>query len=287
MTRPDREMSTLFDREWFGTSNRDPDHSYPLCLEYRQNDDEPGVDENELSAFAHVIEHETECYEPRGYLSGPVEIVTHYPDTTAGRVCRASNSIMLPTIADAPYVEIINCRATGLLLVDNAVVYDGLVTSPAFQELGLLLINGCGVPRLTARKLIHRLNVEEGVRVHLLTDNDTWGYFMFSLLLRGAMAPHAYFPWAAVDQVNLLGVRAGDVERFNVPDKYRRNWKNIWTPRLNALRGYECFQTDEWQEELKRFEEQNYAVSLWDFVEAMGSADVFVADFLIPRLDGK
>jgi len=191
---------------------------------------------------------------------------------------------MLPTIADPPYVEIRNCHATNLLLVQNGVVYDGLATSPAFQELGLLLIDGCGIPRLTARKLIHRLHAEEGVRVHLLADNDTWGYFTYSLLLRGAMAPHAYFPWAAIDEVNLLGVRAGDVERFNVPDKYRRCWKDMWTPRLSALRCYECFQSDEWQEELKRFETQNYAINLWHFMEALRGADAFVTKYIAPRL---
>lgn len=285
MTEPDRELPTLFDSDWYGVQNRQKSHnSYPLCLEFRQNDDEPEVDETELSAFEHVIEHETECYEPRGYLSGPVEIVTHYPDPTAGTVSRDSNSVMLPTIAEAPYVEIRNCRATGLVLVDNAVVYDGLAESPAFQSLGLLLITGSGLPRLTARKLVHRLHVEQGVRVHLLTDNDTLGYFTYSLLLRGAMAPHAYFPWAAVDEVNLLGIRAGDVERFNIPDKYRRGWKDIWTPRLNALRSYECFQTAEWQEELTKFESQNYAINLWHFMEALGGADAFVADYLVPRL---
>ena len=155
MIPENEDEPSLFDLDWYARSDPNRESSYPLRLEGQRTREDLDVDEEtELSVFEHVIEHETEGYEARGYLSGPIEIVTHYADPTSGRTSRLSSAVILPTVADTQYVEFRNCQATGLLIVENMVVFDRLFKSPAFQDLGLLLITGCGIPRLTARRLI-------------------------------------------------------------------------------------------------------------------------------------
>ena len=284
MPRQGKKAPTLFDIDWYSVSEPHKEIPYSDCIELKSRREVPGFDEDELSVFGHVVEHEAEGYDQRGMLFGPAKLHVRYQEPFPERPCLVNGTIRLPTVAEPEFVDIIECTASGILLVESSSVFCSLARSSTIEELGLLLITGSGVPRETTRKFIRRLHVEAGLRVHLLTDNDTWGYFIYSLLLRGAMGPHACFPWAAVHDVNYIGIRSGDCDQVELPQSSFRFWEEKWSQRLSALREYECFQTSLWQDELSRFECQKFAVNLGDFIEAVGGTDIFVKNYVSPRL---
>jgi len=275
---------TLFSQTWYPTLEPGGLVPYADRLECEGAQEPSRFDEAELSVFGHVVEHEAKCYEQRGLVFGPLSLKVCYEEPFAARGCITADAIRLPTISDPEFVQIEACTATDLLVVEHAPVFHMLAASQSVRDCGLLVMTGSGIPRETTRQFIRRLNVEAGLRVHLLTDNDTWGYFIYSLLLRGAMGPHAHFPWAAIKEVNYIGIRSGDCELLNSPQDCFRPWDQRWSSRLRALRTYECFQSAEWQDELHRFEAQSYAVHSETFLLAFGGAEVFFRDYLSPRL---
>jgi len=151
------------------------------------------------------------------------------------------------------------------------------------KRTGLALITGCGIPRLATRRLIHRLERECGLPVLLLADNDTWGYWIYSVLKRGLMAPGRESPYTAIKNLSFLGVRAGDWKKFAVPADQLRPWTKQWDLRLEALRNQRCFRSKIWQAEFDRFDAHRSALDLRVLVDHLG-VDEFVRAFLAPRL---
>ena len=128
-----------------------------------------------------------------------------------------------------------NAMQAAFCSLKSSSVFLSLCQSRAAHELGLLIMTGAGVPRETTRRFVRRFSIEFGLGVHLLVDNDTWGYFIYSLLLRGAMGPHAHFPWAVPNDVNFIGIRSGDCAEIDLPHDRFRPWEEKWSTRLRAL----------------------------------------------------
>ena len=281
-----KPTTTLFYQDWFDPNNPDYDFAnYPFQLERLEARDGPGVDDTEPSAFHHSIEHEIECYEPRGFIStGPIQLQTHYPDPYSGMNSQIEGAERLPTTADPEFVSIKDQGANGIILVEHFLIFQSLALSPAISELGLSVICGSGIPRMTARKLLRRIHREAGVPVYLLVDNDAWGYFIYSVLKRGAIGPHAYFPWAAIENVTFIGIRCRDVSSVELATSTKRPWRHSWSLRLDAMRKYQCFQSTEWQQELMNFENQSYGTNLVDFISAAGGIESFIHSYVAPRV---
>jgi DNA topoisomerase VI subunit A len=276
---------TLFDIDWFQQSHsNDSDIPYGLRLEFELDRDPQTYDEDELNPFQHTVEHEIECYERRGCMFGPITLTLNYAELAIPSSSLPKEHIRLPSIADPEFVEFADCQASDVILVENYHVFQMLIESKYIQNSGILVMTGSGVPRITARRLLRRMHKELGLRVHFLSDNDTWGYFIYSLLLRGALGPHAYFPWAALNDVNYVGIRAGECAKYGVTEAIRRPWESKWTSRLNAIRRYACFESSVWQAEFDAFENQQYAVNLVDFIDALGGSDEFADRYLADRL---
>lgn len=281
----DEIFPSLFEIDWFDRSNsKDPGMPYGLRLDIELNRDPQIYDSDELNPFQHAAEHEIECYEQRGLLFGPIELEVAYTEANDLSLPLEDQYQRLPVTVDPEFVQIVSCGASDVILVENGSILRRLADAALVRDQQVLLMTGSGVPRITARRFLRRLRKELGLRIHLLTDNDTWGYFIYSVLMRGAIGPHAFFPWAAIDSVNYVGIRAGDGEQYGVDLTKRRPWKSKWDLRLNAMRQYSCFESSEWQAEFKRFEQQDYAVNLLDFIEAVGGVDSFATSYLLSHM---
>ena len=71
--------TTLFDINWYFSA--DPARSIPYHDRIESvGSEEAMIDEDELSVFNHVIEHEVAGYEQRGLLFGPVKLHANFPE---------------------------------------------------------------------------------------------------------------------------------------------------------------------------------------------------------------
>ena len=121
-----------------------------------------------------------------------------------------------------------------------------------------------------------------------MTGNGTWGYFIFSVLKRGMFGPHLHCSQLAIQDLRLIGLRAGDYKVLSAytgreEQRFRRGWKTIWDFRIAAMKEYNCFQSAAWQTELENFRTQQAAT---DLHMLFGDIDWIVTDYLKPRIEG-
>ncbi len=276
-------QGTLFDpdflyRNAYYAEKRFP---YSLALQGFSDSESPSVPEDEVSVFSHVLEHEIYAYEPRGRIQGPLTFEDNRQDEKL--LSCQDRPVEIPCFVEPDVLPIIECNARAVLLIEHDGVFRLLADSGAMQELNLLLITGCGVPRLGTRRFLRRLERECGLPVLLLTDHDTWGYWIYSVLKRGLMAPAMESDFASIRNLSFLGVRSGDRSCFAVPSDRLRPWEHPWDLRLRELRKQSCFQSRQWQIEFDRFEADRWGLDLHVLVEHLG-VDAFVSEVLSPRI---
>ncbi len=203
----------------------------------------PGV---EAHAFAQVMEHEIQYYEHRGLCAGPISI--RLKDGSALGSVDDGHRFRIPTWVESDNVQFGDHPIAAVVLVEAWAVFDRLCRAKAWRKLNVVLICGHGIPRAGTRRFTHRLAEHSKAPVYLLTDNDTWGYFIFSLLKRGLLAPHEQYPWLAINDLRFLGIRAGDARDAIKGGLPPREWQSGWDARLRCLRRYDCFASEEWRQ---------------------------------------
>lgn len=157
------------------------------------------------------------------------------------------------------------------MFVESAPVFQALFEAEFCQSTGLLLATGSGLPRAPMRRVLHRIQQRFALPIYVLTDNDTWGYFLVSMLCRGALAPNGNVPQLAVEEPRYVGLRATSAYAAQNKQLFGRDWKPHWSTRLECLRMYDCFRSAAWQAELNAFEEQKCAVNLQTVLEGLGA----------------
>jgi DNA topoisomerase VI subunit A len=275
--------STLFDPDFlpqfedFGSKKL----PYSIALDTLRELYESDIPEAELSIFGSVVDHEISAYEARGYIYGHLSLAI--PKVGTLRLWQRKKPLSIPSFVEQDVFPVEACDASAIVLVDDEKVF-GLLAKPAvICEPKTLLVTGCGIPRIATRRLIHRLQERFSVPVFLLADNDTWGYWSYSVLKRGLMAPAIKSTYSAITDLTFMGVRARDWKTFDVPKQSLRSWKDRWNLRLAYIQEQRCFQSKQWQRELNTFAQDRYALDLCTLVAHLG-VDSFVKEYYRPRL---
>jgi len=142
-----------------------------------------------------------------------------------------------------------------------------LVRLRAWERLNVVILFTMGLPRLEARRFVHRLHQECGPPVCVLTDCTTWGYFSLSLILRGALCPSARLPEAAVPVAAHVGLRVAQCTSAPKIRALGNRCKRHYTDRLNALRANPCFRGRAWKTE---FDDLEKARRTWSVDQVLG-----------------
>jgi DNA topoisomerase VI subunit A len=272
---------TLFDPDPQGHGGAFSELPYYWALKSCADDpDEKRFGGCERWAFGQVVEHEVSLYEPRGYIVGP--LTWKIGKSRASDLSRSGTPTQIPAFVEHDALAFKKCTACGILLLENYAVFKQLVERGAWNALNMVLATGSGIPRVAIRRLLHRLSGELKLPVYLLTDNDTWGYFIFSLVKRGLLGPHAFSEYMGVANLRFLGMRAGDVDLLTAKSLLRP-WKPEWDLRLKNIGKYSCFQTAAWKSELDDFKGQQGAVDLTAFYESLGP-ERFLSEYLEPKI---
>lgn len=177
--------------------------------------------------------------------------------------------------------------ASSVLLIQSEVVFRRLL--PVFQRrnAGVIVVTGCGIPRLCVRRLVHRFRAELGLPVWVLADLGPWGYFIYSVLVRGCIGPHMQLRPLGVSDAKYLGLRAcehfGDLCCWSVP---LRKWEKQWTARVGALRDLPPFaKSRTWKREFDTFCTNRHGASLVEVLDVVGE-DLFFDHMFVGRIPG-
>lgn len=273
---------TLFDSELPAPSRQAIPSSripYDIRVEALADSADERYAPDELVIFDDVLRPESSYYAPRGYLAGDITIGVR------GRQPRRLDRkpFPIPGFVEDDFLEFLDCAAEGVILVERVSVFELLRKCKEWSNTKLLLLTGAGLPRVNTRRLLHRIRHELSLPALVLTDNDTWGYFIVSMVRRGLLGPDAQNEFLSVRDARWIGIRSGDLNRYALPDSCVRPWKAHWSLRIESMRGYRCFRSKAWQTEFDAFLSQHRAVDLQPFVEGMG-ASRFINEYLVPRI---
>lgn len=252
-------------------------YSLLLCGEHEER-----YASDELAVFRHIVEHEVHLYEQRGFFYGPLTLISLEHGRIDGNVFRKGFA-RLPSFVERDLVTI-ECDARGVLLVESQRAFEVLARCRQMRDLRFIVATGCGVPRYAMRRLLHRLSTESSLPVYVLADNDTWGYFLYSVVVRGALSPKKRCDGLAVDDARFAGIHAGTELVRRHCGSARRKWKPHWDLRIRHMCAYECFKKSvTWKQEFRAFRRQGCAYDLLAVIETLGP-DKFVVDYLAKQL---
>jgi DNA topoisomerase-6 subunit A len=164
-------------------------------------------------------------------------------------------ALAIPQWVESDSLQFVKFSASGILVVEKGGVAQRLMQHNLMSKLNLIIVNSSGFPLVRTRRFLHRLSNETGLPVYLLTDNDTWGYFIFGILKRGMFSPKDTCPYLAAD-VRFLGLQAGEYLEFGAPERLLVKWKDAWDTRLRHMQKYKCFQNGQWKKEFIAFNRQ-------------------------------
>jgi DNA topoisomerase VI subunit A len=193
------------------------------------------------------------------------------------------NPTALPAWVEDDGLKFVECNAKGIVLFESNGVFNKIIEDVAWRSSNLLFATGCGLPRSGMRRFLHRLSVQFKFPVFILSDNDPWGYFIFSLMKRGLLAPHAECSYLAVENSFYLGLRA-DVDLTSSKEDFVIKWKPYWDIRFEYLMKYSCFQKKEWQTELLQFRDNQAGINCQKLLLSVGSKcffDKYVANSIV------
>lgn len=250
--------STLFDLNWHKHAPKMPKGSgfYPYLLKDIERYRSQEFGGSESSAFADVLDHEYGLYTgSHTQIAGPLKV--RIGNKSPRFLGKLRKGFEIPDWVEDDNLKFLDSNAKGILLIETHTAFYRLVQNHAPAILNMILVTGMGIPRLPTRRLLHRIAKQFSLPVYVLTDNSTFGYFIFSVLKRGMLAPHATCPFAAIPNVHFLGLRAGDYSRFGI-DRAKAiiSWKNHWNLRIKAMAQYPCFKRDPWRKEFAAFKKQ-------------------------------
>lgn len=286
----DRNPScTLFDPNFKKHIPKGKEWSYAsTVVGLHWNDDRRFYDQ-ELGIFQDLIESDQDlCADidrGNGMLAG--DLTVKVGNEKAFRLEWNGKSFFeLPPWVEADNLVFQSCRARGILLMEKASAFHYLWKAKAWVDLGLVLACGGGIPRWRMRRVLHRLSTQFRIPVYVFADNDTWGYYIFSVLKRGMMAPHESCPQLAVQDLRFLGLRPGEYIACGSREQCTLRWRKRWDLRLKFMRKYPCFRSKAWQREFDRLKKQNATYEMECVLGRLG-VERTIREFLLPKLKNR
>ena len=266
-------MKTLFDKDIYarnrlGTSQMPPYSVFLQQLINNLSDEEYNLFGTEVHAFMQVLEHECWLYEPRGLLMGDIQIyensILTYPNDTTSKIYQ------IPLFCEKDYCNFGKTKANAIIVLQDFKSFSFFCDTNAHEKLNSIVINAAGVPRYGVRRFVRRLSDDTKLPVFFLSDYDTWGYFSYSVILRGCLAPNMTRAFDAIPDCHYLGLTAQLAKRCVDMGCKKQQWKEKWRHRIHAIASYEQFASHEWQCEFERFLKHKYSVDLIDALGCIG-----------------
>ena len=167
-----------------------------------------------------------------------------------------------------------------ILYMEKAAMWERLNEDGVWDKLNCIIISSQGQATRGIRRLLQRMHDEAGLPVYVLTDNDVWGFYIYSVLKTGSISLAHASERLAVPSAKFLGLTCDDVEKYQLK-KHLIKFKDVDMKRLEDVSKYPWFKdSKEWQKQFQMMKEQKGKVEL-DALVAKGIT--FVSDKYLPE----
>lgn len=184
----------------------------------------------------------------------------------------------VPSIVETDTVQFGKCGARFVLLVEKDAVWRRLNEDKFWRDHKCILIHGQGMAPRGVRRLLQRMNLELGLPVFVLVDNDPWGFYIYSVIKQGSINLAYESMRMAVPSARFIGLSAFDAHKYKIPSPIRLDAQDV--SRAKQVLEYPWFQKKTWQEEIKQLLANGVKYEL----EALSGKGIsFITETYLPR----
>ncbi len=212
-----------------------------------QSESDPIIEDLEVSIDALREELHLRA-ENRGSMVGPMTIRDTGDTIDLRRM--GSGGWSIPSIVEPGRLDFVNTEAEFVLFIEKSAVWARLNEDRYWQTAKCMLLHGSGMAARGTRRLLRRMHEELKLPVYVVTDNDPWGFYIYSVIKQGSINLAYESMRMAVPKARFLGVMSSDIERFAIPKITAMAVTDEDSSRIDQIMRYEWFQSKRWQEEL-------------------------------------
>lgn len=184
----------------------------------------------------------------------------------------------IPSITDELEFKKINAKY--ILYMEKAAIYERLVEDQFWKKNQSILLTSQGQTTRGIRRLLQRLSEEKDLPIYVLTDGDSYGWYIYSVIKYGSIALSFASERLTIPSVKFLGITMDDVLKYDLK-KHLIKLEEHDLKRLKQISEYEWFKDNrEWQKQFKMMKELNGKVE----IQALSSKGIsFISDIYLPQ----
>jgi DNA topoisomerase-6 subunit A len=142
-----------------------------------------------------------------------------------------------------------------VIYMEKAAVWERLHEDRFWAKQNCIIMSSQGQTTRGIRRLLQRLSSEHGLPVLVLTDFDSWGHYIYSVLKFGSISLAHMAEEMAIPSVKFLGIKADDIEKYGL-QKHFIKLTDQDISRLKQVSQYDWFKNNkQWQYEFKKMKE--------------------------------
>lgn len=170
-------------------------------------------------------------------------------------------------------------NAKYVLYMEKQAVWERLHEDKFWAKQNCIIVTSQGQTTRGIRRLLQRLAKEHKLQIYVLTDNDPWGIYIYSVLKHGSISLAHMSDEMAINELHYLGVTCEDVEKYGLQKNYiKLNEQDI--SRLKQMADYEWFKNHKaWQKQFKLMKQAGAKVEIQS-LSARGIT--FISDVYLP-----
>ena len=242
-----------------------------------QDESDPIIEDLEVAITS--LREELGLYaENKGAMVGPMTIVDNGDTIDLTRM--GSGGWAVPSIVEDHIVQFGKNTAKYILLIEKGAVWNRFNQDRFWEKSNCMIIHGGGQPPRGVRRLVYRMHNELRLPVYVLTDNDPWGYYIYSVVKQGSINLAFESQRMAIPDARFLGMSAFDREQFKISDSATIELSQKDVSRAKEIMKYPWFERKrEWQKEISQMLKSGVKMEL----EAFSSKDFsFITEEYLP-----
>jgi len=171
-------------------------------------------------------------------------------------------------------------NAKFIIYMEKAAVWERLHEDRFWAKQNCIIMSSQGQTTRGVRRLLQRLASEHKLPIYVLTDNDPWGIYIYSVLKHGSISLAHMSDEMAIPNVRYLGVTCDDVLKYKLERHYIQLTEQD-IARLKQMSEYDWFKDHKkWQHQFKMMKTAGAKVEIQS-LSARGIT--FISDTYLPE----
>jgi len=222
-------------------------------------------------------EHMGIMHDTKGKIAGNMVIRSKGSDIDLSRM--GSGAYAIPPNVDK--IEIRRVDADWVLVVEKDAIFHRLNEEEFWRKNNCILMTGKGQPDRSTRRMVRRLWEEYGLPVYILTDSDSYGFYIYSVYRSGSISLSYESERLATPEARFLGLTPSDITEYKIPRNFIIKATDRDIKRAKELLAYPWFKESKaWIRELNLFLKRKEKVE----IEALsGHGFKFLSNVYIPE----